>query len=510
MARREVSESSGRSAEATRSSESTGAGAAIGRRTVLAGAALAVPAVTMMVSTPAWAASGESITLSAPAMCVPASGGGRVTALVKDAANQPLSGTAVSFSGPSGASFSPSSSTTSGAGEATTQLDLGTPWATPGSTVTVTAVTATASTSMAFTVSGSNLLLAGRDNPPTLTQSALAFPSPVVDAVGSGWENKTPSFLALLADGTVWAKGGSDFGQLGDGTTTSRFDWLPVPGLSGVTQIAAAANSSYALLSDGSVRAWGRNAYGELGIGSTTDQLSPVAVPALTSGVTRIAAGAGHVLALLSDGSLRAWGYNGPGQVGDGTTTDRWTPVQVLGLRARATAVAAGSFASYAILSDGSVMAWGSNGYGELGIGTTDDQWSPVAVGGLSSNVVQIAGGAFSAYALLSDGSVKAWGSNGDGQLGDGSGTDQTTPVPVSGLNSGVTQIAAGVLSGYALSTDGRVRAWGSNDIGQLGDGSAANQRTPVVVPLPSGRQAQRLGAISTGCKTVLILTKTS
>lgn len=491
----------------------------VGRRTVLMGAALSIPAVTVMVSTPAWAASGGSVSLSAPDMRVPAAGNVPVTALVRDAASQPVAGTAVSFSGPSGASFSPTSGVTDGSGKTTTQLDLGTPWATPGSSATLTAVTSAASTSAAFTVVGSNLVAAGREYARSVAQTELVFPSPVTDAIAAvadlvrvnSPDNSVAWFLALLADGTVWAKGGNAYGQLGDGSTTDRSTWAPVPGLAGVTQIAAADRSGYALLSDGSVRAWGDNRYGQLGIGSTTNQLTPVAVTGLTSRITQIIAGYDHVVASASDGSLVSWGRNALGQVGDGSTTDRWAPVPVSGLTGVAQ-IATAYNSSFALLTDGSVRSWGDNAYGILGIGTREPQKSsPVPVPTLASGVTQIAGGGWSAYALLSDGSVRSWGMNGVGQLGDGSTTDRYSPGAVTGLTSGVTQIAAGTTTAYVLRADGTMNAWGQNDKGQVGDGSTARRRlTPVAVPLPTGREVRRLASLSTTSQTALAVMKTS
>ncbi|MFJ4160235.1 RCC1 domain-containing protein [Microbacterium testaceum] len=465
---------------------------ALPRRAVIAGAALAVPAVALTVSTPAWAASGTNVTLSAPNMQAPAAGAVSVTAVVTNASGQPVSGEAVSFSGPAGSTFSPSSTTTDGSGQAVSQLDLGTPWAKPGSSATVSATSGSDTGSTALTVLGSNLVVAGYGYSSTPGQSELVFPSSVVDACGMG----NPSwFLVLLTDGSVWAKGPNQNGQLGDGSTTDRSTWAPVPGLSGVTQIAAGTASGYAVLSDGSVKAWGANGSGQLGIESTTDQWSPVQVSGLTSGVTQVSTGATHVLALMSDGSVKAWGNNGSGQVGDGSTTNRLSPVQVSGLTSGVTQVAGGAFASYALSSDGSVKAWGSNGAGQVGDGSKTTRRTPVQVSGLTSGVTQVTAGALSGYALSSDGSVKAWGYNGNGELGDGSSTSSTTPVRVSGLNSGVTQIGAGYASGYALLSDGAAKAWGKNDSGQLGDGSTTNRATPVSVALPSGHAVKRLAA---------------
>jgi hypothetical protein len=207
-----------------------------------------------------------------------------------------------------------------------------------------------------------------------------------------------------------------------------------VTGLTGVTQVAAGTFHSLAVRSDGTVWAWGANNGGQLGDGTTTNRSVPVQVTGLT-GVTQVAAGTFHSLAVRSDGTVWAWGNNLHGQLGDGTTTNRSVPVQVTGLSG-VTQVAAGWGQSLAVKSDGTVWAWGYNLQGELGDGTTTDSPVPVPVAGLSG-VVQVAAtggiGGGESLAVKSDGTVWAWGIH----IG-------SVPVQVAGL-SGVTQLAAGV-----------------------------------------------------------------
>jgi alpha-tubulin suppressor-like RCC1 family protein len=288
-----------------------------------------------------------------------------------------------------------------------------------------------------------------------------------IAAVAANGGGDSATGYALKSDGTVYAWGGNGKGQLGDGTTTERHTPVQVAGLTGVTAIAAGGDGTgYALKSDGTVYAWGNH--------TTTDRTTPVQVSGLT-GVTAIAAGSGTGYAVKSDGTVYAWGYNTSGQLGDGTTTYRTTPVQVSGLTG-VTAIAAGSGAvistGYALKSDGTVYAWGNNGEGELGDGTLADRYTPVQVSGLTG-VTAIAGGAATGYALKSDGTVYAWGNH--------TTTDRTTPVQVSGL-TGVTAIAGGDGTGFAVKSDGTVYAWGYNTSGQLGDGTTMYRRTPVQV----------------------------
>ncbi|MCW2938151.1 MAG: chromosome condensation regulator, partial [Actinomycetia bacterium] len=167
---------------------------------------------------------------------------------------------------------------------------------------------------------------------------------------------------------------------------------------------------------------------------------TPVAVSGLTK-VTQIAGGAGHSVAVRSDGTAVAWGSNNAGQLGDGTTTNRTTPVPVSGLTG-VTQVSAGGEYSLAVRSNGGVVAWGYNAYGQLGDGTTTRSSIPVTVSGLT-NIARVSAGDYHGVALRTDGTVVAWGYNGSGQLGDGTTTNRLTPVPVPGL-SGVTQVSAG------------------------------------------------------------------
>ncbi|MBI4492930.1 MAG: IPT/TIG domain-containing protein, partial [Chloroflexi bacterium] len=262
--------------------------------------------------------------------------------------------------------------------------------------------------------------------------------------------------LALKSDGTVWAWGGNGYGQLGDGSTSNRATPVQVSGLSGVIAVSAGWQHSLALKNDGTVWAWGNNRFGQLGDGtSSTVRTTPVQVSGL-SGVVAIAAGGYHSLALKNDGTVWAWGANWYGALGDGTATNRLTPVQVPGLSG-VMAVAAGSAHSLALKGDGTVWAWGGNYSGQLGDGTTVttgcySRPTPVQVSGLSG-ASAIAAGASHSLALKSDGTVWAWGYNGYGQLGDGTTTGHATPVQVSGLR-GATALAGGLYHTLAVQAD--------------------------------------------------------
>ena len=223
------------------------------------------------------------------------------------------------------------------------------------------------------------------------------------------------------------------------------------------------------------VRAWGDNGYGQFGNGTTKGSAVPVSGPGLTS-VTAIAGGSVNGYALKSDGTVWAWGDNRNGQLGSGTQTNSMVPVRVSGLTG-VTAIAAGSGSgyAYALKSDGTVWAWGDNSDGELGSGTQTNSTVPVRVSGLTG-VTAIAAGANNGHALRSDGTVWAWGWN-----GSGTATTETVPVVVAGLTR-VTAIAAGASTGYALLSNGTVSAWGNNEWGEIGNGTTTNSVVPVAV----------------------------
>ncbi|MHB8519544.1 MAG: RCC1 domain-containing protein [Limisphaerales bacterium] len=282
--------------------------------------------------------------------------------------------------------------------------------------------------------------------------------------------------LALTVDGTVWAWGDDFAGQLGDGATaTSTTNQPPVPilfqdnpvpvsGLDKVVAIAAGYAHSLALKGDGSVWAWGDNQFGQLGDGTFDQRNRPVAIPGL-SNVTAIAAGYFHSLALDANGTVWAWGKNDSGQVGDGATVDRNLPVPVSSLSPVKTVVA-GTRHSLALAGDGSVWAWGDNANGQLGDGTSTNRYRPVAVIGLDG-VVALAASTFN-LALRSDGSVWGWGDNGFDQLARGAKSDYNQPQRIPGL-ADVVSVAAGLDHSLALKADGAVWAWGNDDHDQLG-----------------------------------------
>ncbi len=278
--------------------------------------------------------------------------------------------------------------------------------------------------------------------------------------------------------GSVWTWGSNGAGELGDGTTITRLTPVQINGLSDVIAIAGGEGDGYtiALKSDGTVWTWGYNGHGELGDGTTTNRLTPVQVINL-SNVTAIAGGEGHTVALKSDGTVWTWGWNGAGALGDGTTTQRLSPVQVSGIT-NVTAIASGFDHTIAIKSDGTVWTWGGNYDGELGDGTTTNRLTPVQVNGFS-NVIATAGGGGHTIILKSDGTVWTSGYNACGQLGDGTTTNRLTPVRVNGL-SDIVAVASGYGHTIALKSDGTVWTWGNIGCGKMGGSIITDRLVPI------------------------------
>jgi alpha-tubulin suppressor-like RCC1 family protein len=202
------------------------------------------------------------------------------------------------------------------------------------------------------------------------------------------------------------------------------------------------------------------------------------------SGVTQVSDGDSHSCAVISNGTVKCWGWNGYGQLGDSTTANKSAPTTVTGLTG-ATQVSAGFIHSCAVISDGSVKCWGSNYSNQLGEGPKVIASSPKTVAGLSG-VTQLSAGASHTCAIISGGAVKCWGQNDFGQLGDGTTANKSTPTTVTGL-SGVTQVSAGRIHTCAIISGGAVKCWGVNNAGQLGDGTRANKSIPTTVAGLSG-----------------------
>lgn len=286
---------------------------------------------------------------------------------------------------------------------------------------------------------------------------------------------------AVLEDGALRCWGANTTGSVGDGTLEDRLRPVAVTALSEVVDVQAGGGYACALLDDRSVWCWGRNANGELGRETTeTFVTMPAEVSGLRDAVT-LAVGGGHVCTLRSIGSIVCWGSNTSGQLGDGGTTSRARFESVPGL-AGVTSVATGAFHTCAVLDDGTVWCWGYNNMGQVQPAeATNVLPSPVRVEGISG-ATAVAAGSYHTCALLASGSVACWGDGREGQIGEGTlGGNHVRPTAVSGLDD-VQTIAASSTRSCALTSDGTVYCWGSNMLGELGDGTSTARPEPTEI----------------------------
>ncbi|AKV01363.1 BNR repeat domain protein [Labilithrix luteola] len=295
----------------------------------------------------------------------------------------------------------------------------------------------------------------------------------------------------LTSQGTVRCWGSNDHGQIGTGTSSPTKVPTPTNVVDlggGATHVALSAWFSCAVTNVGGVKCWGNNAQGQLGAPTNISiSTKPVDVTNLSGPVKQIAMGVSHACALLVSGEVQCWGDNQYGQLGDGSTTNRPRAVPVSGLSG-VLEVTAGGSATCARLGAGAVKCWGGNGLGQVGDGSgVAKVLVPSGVVGLGSNVVAIRAGVAHVCALLGNGSVRCWGWNGTGQLGDGSETDRPTPVAVQGLSGSVDEISTrGDVS--CARKGGTVSCWGDNYWKTLtSDATIIHVTAPLSIPSVSG-----------------------
>ena len=283
----------------------------------------------------------------------------------------------------------------------------------------------------------------------------------------------------LIEDGTVKCQGDNQRSQLGRISGKRSDTPVSILGLVQATQISAGVDHTCALRTDGTIRCWGDNSRGQLGNSSTTNSHDPVEVTGINT-ATRLSTAAGnHTCAVLEDGTIKCWGSNYTGKLGNGSDDFKsHIPVEVTGITT-ASQVSAGRHHTCALLEDKTNWCWGSNISGQLGDGTVTQSNIPVLVLGVvppANPLPQIRHQKISAAqhhscAVLEDGTIKCWGGNYNGQLGNGTDSATTHPVFVSGINNAIA-VSTGTGFTCALLEDKTVKCWGSNTVGQLGDGT--------------------------------------
>jgi len=306
-----------------------------------------------------------------------------------------------------------------------------------------------------------------------------------------GWASVSACYrhtAAIKADGSLWIWGDNLFGRLGDGTWTERHRPVRIGGGYDWAMVSVGGSNTAAIKTDGSLWIWGSGDTGQIGDGAWTHRTTPTQVGTdMDWAYVSITGGGRHegrVAALKTDGSLWAWGENRVGAVGDGTTTNRNTPVRI-GDSHDWARVSAGWVHTIALKTDGSLWAWGSNGLGRLGVGELPDRavvgnrvTAPMRVGG-DYDWVYISASENNSAAIRADGTLWIWGDNSTLQLGDGTRANRNTPGQV-GASADWVSVSAGVWGASAIKSDGSLWAWGNNRYGRLGDGTTTHRPTPA------------------------------
>lgn len=313
------------------------------------------------------------------------------------------------------------------------------------------------------------------------TTDDAKVPKDVIGLTGVKAITGTQTKCALTTSGGLKCWGPARVNGLANGTTLAADH----PGLtSGVKMVSAGAGQGCAVLTSTELKCWGLNNFGQLGDGTTTDNLTPVQVSGFATGAASVTVGGQHVCALTTSGGVQCWGRGDQGQVGDNSNSSspRLTPTQVTGLTSGVVAISAGDEFACALLSTGAVQCWGRGDAGQIGNGASTNALVPTQVSGLTSGVVAISAGTSHACALMSTGAVKCWGSNNEGQLGNGAQVDSNVPVDVIGLGVNVKAVSAGESFTCVLIAVGDLRCWGANYYGNLGNGTETDSVTPVRV----------------------------
>jgi alpha-tubulin suppressor-like RCC1 family protein len=318
------------------------------------------------------------------------------------------------------------------------------------------------------------------------TQSSRSSPAQIT---GNNWligQKSTGSNLggsAIKTDGTLWTWGRGTEGQLGDGTTTNKSTPVQVAGTTW-KQVAVGIFHTAAVKSDGTLWTMGQNQigfnYGRLGDGTaTTGRSSPVQTAVGGTNWKMVSCGYYHSTAIKTDGTLWVWGGGSNGQLGCGSTGDlKSTPVQTVAGGTNWRMVSAGDRCTMAVKTDNTLWTWGTGYLGGLGNGGTFDAGSPIQIAGNTWKFVSA--GKYTGSAIKTDGTLWSWGDNYYGQIGDGTITNRSSPVQTLAAGTNWKQVSNGGGICAAIKTDGTLWTWGYNATGCLGDGTTTTKSSPI------------------------------
>ena len=311
--------------------------------------------------------------------------------------------------------------------------------------------------------------------------------APYIYKSTGSWVKLYPLLQGTLPLVNLYAWGRSNYGQLGDNTAVTRSS--PVSVVGGFTdwvQVEAGGSHTLAIRANGTAWAWGRNNYGQLGDNTAVDKSSPVSVVGGYTDWAQLSGGRHHSLGLRANGTAWAWGSGGFGRLGDNTAVSRSSPVSVVGGFTDWIQLSAGWRHSLGVRANGTAWAWGYNLYGWLGDNTTVSRSSPVSVVGGFTDWVQLSAGYRHTLGLRSNGTAWAWGFASTGQLGDNTAVTKSSPVSVVGGYTDWVQVSASNAPSGAHSlgirSNGTAWAWGTNSAGQLGDNTTVSRSSPVSV----------------------------
>ena len=318
--------------------------------------------------------------------------------------------------------------------------------------------------------------------------TATSRSTPVTtSAGGANWKqvsNGRYHTTAIKTDGTLWTWGRNANGQLGDNTTTNRS--TPVTTFVGGTnwkQVSGGGYHTSAIKTDGTLWTWGQNSYGQLGDSTTTQRNTPVQVFGSAINWKQVSSGGGHTAAIKTDGTLWTWGLSTSGQLGDPIFLNRNTPIPTSTGGTNWKQVSCGDSHTAAIKTDGTLWTWGRNLYGQLGVndsGTSFYRTTPVTTFAGGTNWKQVSGGAYHTAAIKTDGTLWTWGRNYNGQLGVNDSANRLIPVTTFAGGTNWKQVSSGYKNTAAIKTNGTLWNWGYNLYGQLGVNNTTDRLTPV------------------------------